>query len=57
MPVYGSNSTCFKSAQYETGQHRSVQTIRDFDEHHSRRTIWDRGLNAKSEISIKDTKR
>ena len=46
-PVYGVNSVCTKSVQYEMGQHRSLQVIRDFDEHHARRTIWDKGLNAR----------
>lgn len=27
--------------------------IRDFDKHHVRRTIWDRGLNGKGELPIK----
>lgn len=39
--------------QSELGIPKGVTAIRDFDEHHVRRTIWDRGLNGKGELPIK----
>lgn len=45
--VYGPTSKCIKSANYVMMLQDHLQTLRDPEKHKHRRTMWDRGLNAK----------